>query len=541
MSAEKSKEEIIALLSEKAAKDGDNFRVKIFRQSTVGGGMETVATLSNATLRHFDSPEEWVPYLVGGGPIFLLNAYHFSDQTRLLGIIRLFVPVDNMPPKNSGQIDPSVLTREDWMGPRKLEYPKLAPRAENGAYTALPPAPPTGAVPPHASGGGFQPGAGFSPSQGSDAMHVVKQAQIEQERAALNRQREELLQTQHKMELDMLRREAEARMAALEAKLTASVRVEQPKGLDMVGLIGAMAPILAPILQSSNEARAQMAKMQQESAAQIQSLMLAMMNKPAVDPMTEKLMDKMQSMMDSAKKDTPQFDAVKQMMEAMGSMSTQYMEIVQAAAEMAMGGQKPEEPPILRAVREGVKALGGVMAAGAQRQQQQQPMPMQMPQIPNPAAFPMPGAPQLAPQAADAPRAPAQVVPFNSKPITVQPAMANPLPVSSSIPLIDKIEQQIRNKADAASIVRIFLENLNEPSIHAAIVSANESVEELFLGRLGAWAADPDNADYVGELMREVERQGKEAGLVDDVSEDEDDDDSEGDDDGEEGAGYPAD
>lgn len=533
MSTEKTKEEVIALLSEKAHKDGDNFRVKVFRQSTMGGPIETVATLSSATVRHFDSPEEWVPTLLGGGPIFLLSAYHAGDPTRLLGSIKILVPLDGLPPRASGQIDPSIVGRDDWMGPRKLEYPKLAPKNENGAYTALPPAPPTGAVPPHAPGGGFQPGAGFSVmSQAGDPVHVVKQAQLEQERAALNRQREELLQAQHKMELDIIRRESDAKLAAIEARLVSAARPsEAPKGPDVVALIGALAPILAPLLQSANESRAALAKMQAESNDKIQALMLRMMDRPAVDPMTEKLMDKMQSMMDSAKKDTPQFDTVKQMMETMGTMSTQYMEIVQAAAEMTLGGQQKEDPPVVRAIREGVKMMGAMMAANAQRAAAPQ-VPVA---IPNPAAYPMPGAPQLAaPQVADAPR-PATVVPFNARPIPVAASVANPLAQPAQLPLIDKIEQMIRNKADAASVVRIFIANLNEPSVAAAVKAADESVETLFLSRLGDWIQDPSNEEYVGELMREIERQGKEAGLIDDVSND-----SEGDDDdaGDEEHGY---
>lgn len=543
MSQEKTKDEIIAMLSEKARTEGDNFRVKVFRLNGMGGVPETVVTLSSATLRHFDSPEEWVPALCGGGPFFLLGVYHSTDSTKLLGHIKLSVPVDNIPPRTTGQIDHTIVTRDDWSGPRKLEYPKPPPAPQVWGTTVLPPAPALGAVPPHAPGTG-QPGGGFAqPGQVTASGHDVNAA----ERAALARQREELLQLQHRTELEALKRESEARMTQMMASFKAEIAalaaqrpVEPPRSplADLPALLSALTPIIAPILVGSREAAQRAAEQQQRSADETRLLMLKMLDKPAVDPMAEKIFDRMQQLMDKAKSDTPQFDTVRSMMEAMGAMSGQYMELVQAAAEMTLGGQKPEDSPMVKAVREGLKAVTTMMSRAT-------PPPQQAPQFPQgvpPNAFPMPVQqfqPGPAPQLQPAPQfqsAPAQ------QPIPVQPANVQPLrpPIQLNgvtMSLIDKIEGMIRNKADPASVVRVFIENIEEPSIVAALVDVEGSIPALFMKRLGAWANDPANAAYAQEFMDEAQKQGEAAGLFeDDEQEGGDDDDNDDSDDG--AAGY---
>ena len=118
-------EETISILRERAAKDGDSFRLRIHRISGPAKTPEAVATLDEAEVLHVSSPETWLPRLCGGGPVFLLTVYHTSDPTLPIGQ-PIRVACQGVP----REVDLSAPNKPGWSGPKVIYWPTQADRPE---------------------------------------------------------------------------------------------------------------------------------------------------------------------------------------------------------------------------------------------------------------------------------------------------------------------------------------------------------------------------------------------------------------------------
>jgi hypothetical protein len=489
MAAQLTNDETIALLNAKAKESGDEFVVKIFRRPHLGAIPQAVATVSGARMEHIGNLETWVPMLCGGGPLFFMRVCHVTDTSTAIGdYLQLSVPMENNPAKY-----PTVETMKssNWRGPTKLDYPVAAePNVNTSAYSVLSP-PPGGnvAVPPITVPG--PAGAGAFASEAFAQVNALRE-QLERQREQLLAAQREMENERRKMEMDTVRREADERMRAFEAKLAANTAPREPQASALEKILPAVMPLVQAIMQGQNENRQMMMKMDADRAAQQQAMIVAMMQKPAVDPMIMALIERNKPQSDS--------DMVHSMSEAMHSMSKTTLDLVRTAADLNIGSA-PKDHPALLAIKEGVKALNALMTGYAASVQDKQ-----NPQS-RPAPKPLPGFQQ---QALASPPQPMQ-------PQSVQP---QPMPQAAEPPAGDTVDQlvaAIKAHHNVVELAGAFIKAVkdNEPVLSKAMEEYDGDFKQLFGMKVGGWAmADPANAAYLKTLLDEVNKQAEAAGML---------------------------
>lgn len=500
----------------KSSEAGDSFRLRIQRRHSPSTPPQIFALFEDAQVAHFATPETWLPRLVGpnAGGIFELMAYHATNPIMPVGgVIRIPIEGNAAPPNTE------VVTTAGWDGPRKLSYPKpgenLAPGfsipAQAGAVN-------DGSAPrqpaPHVAVPAAIPIAQQVTATQGDPQQAARLVAIEGEiarrqrevEAAEARMRESQIKneilgsvkTQMDSVVDLVRN-AQQQQAALMARMT-----ETPKAdTGMKDMVVALAPLLMGFMQQAAQQREEAAKRQEQ-------LMMMMIQRPAIDPAMQQLLDRA-----TAPKPDAGGAMMSQMAEAMASMTNVTMQLVHTAAEMGVGQSGPApEPPWVKAVREGAKVVMAMMAsqaeqakaAAAQARYQGQP---QLPPTPPPAS-----PPQAAPAAAVTAQPPVAVA--------AQPPPA--VPQDTRTP-IEKIEAAIRAKAPIDRISLAIINNVQEASIIAAFTEAEGNIEQMFRNRLGNWLDDADNGKYVENLIDAVNKLAQERGLIggDDEEAEEDD------------------
>jgi hypothetical protein len=542
-----SEPETIALLNERAKADGDSFWIKVFRKRSAGATPEAVATFTDARVIHMQHPETWLPRAAGGGPVFLLGAYHEKEPSTSLGSLKqVSVPIDTCPPK---PVDPEVVKSTGWNGPASLMWPTAndnpQPVPQSPSYSISPPwsaSPLPGSsaanTGPVASGGGIL-GVGFS----AELAHLEREkerlaaaqrdyfdraAREDRERIELNARRDreqaeavakkerELADEKHRMELESIRRESETNLKLLEAKLSAAA----PKK-DMMEtwapILAAISPIAAQFIQSQNESKLAMAKQaadmtaqlqrqQDAAAAQHQQMLTMLLSRPSVDPAVEKVLDRMVATMEKNKPDPA---ASTHMIEAMSSMTDMTMNMMHSMADLNLNGGAQPEHPALKAVKQGVKALTALMEGYQAQQKTAMGVPPQLP--------------------AQTRTAPAQVTQFPQQQ-QMQQVQQQPLPQAAepSGNAVDRLEAAIRSKSPPAAVAQMFVMSLETKEMQEALSAVDGDIGELVARRLGGWAmSDTSNAAYLGDLMKEVEKQGAAAGVFDEEPSEDDDGDDE--------------
>lgn len=524
-----SHEETIRLLNERAKAVSDNFYVKVSRRAHLGSMPTMIATFSGAQVVHVANPETWLPRIAGGGPTYLLNVYHADEPTMLVGSPLVFsVATENCPPK---EIDPLVVKAAGWNGPARLEWPD-----ENAKKYATPQpsyqiASPSSPVRDSASGNvpGGGPGMQYQP----DFRREFEQ--LSSERARLERVREEFEERQRQMELDTIRRESEARIREMETKVMHSLQTpKQDASQTIAAMLTAAAPILQQMLASQNETRLAVMKQQEAAAMQQQHMFQMMMQRPSVDPAVEKAFDRLQNALEKKSNEAvPQTQMLHSMAEAMGTMTSMTMDLVQTAAELNLGGRQQDDHPALKAIKEGVKAMNSLFSGYQQAanipraQPQPQPQPQQLPaHAQQQAAFEQAARAQ-APQPAQAP------VPARAAPV---PARAAPAPqgfaefdfANAPGSVVDRLEAMIKAKADPSLVAKTFIDSLDDEDLQKALAEVDGQINELVARRLGAWAMnDAANALYLRTLLKEVNAQGAAAGIFEGEGDDEEEDDEE--------------
>lgn len=474
-------EETIAKLSEVAKSDrGDAFKVKVYRIRSAAEMPSQVLGLNNVTLAHIANPEQWLPKLIGGGPVFQLYVYHMSDPTGpVLGTSRLVFNIGGSPKDCDHQqtLDPR------YDGPRDIYFPD-APRLgfPAASYNIPAPAGALSSVPQSQVPGGNLPGSGL---QSLVDPLARERDLLAAERTAIAARERELNARLHQVEMEGLRRESDAKFAALEAKL--SRPVEHARTTDFGGIIaaigGMITPIVTAMMHSSGETKLQMLKIQQEQAAQHQALLSKLMERPGVDPQVKEAQDRLFSVLEKQMTtEGPNVKMLSSVTEAMGSVMGLYGDAIKTLTDLQGGEKEPVGMLVVKELVKGINAVAqGVTASASGRR------------IPQQRALPNGGRP-----------APAQV--------QAQPGFAGAPPVAAPATngnpqVVDEIEAAIRKLTIPTQVARMFVEALNDPYLNAELDKYGRDPLKLFQARLGKWAGEHQtHMQYVQVLAAELDR-----------------------------------
>lgn len=525
-----TQEETLTIINQRA-KDADSFFVRIFRKQHMGGLPETVATFDEAQIEHLTSPERWLPQLAGGGPVFMFQVFHSSDRGAMLGgFLHFAVPTTNLAPKTSAEIDPRIVKRAGWSGPRQLLYPTIdaKPVQENPLFSIspnnLPPASPSGNSAANNVPGGGVPGAAFPRDVVYERNAAILQ-QIEEERAKLQRQREEfqeqqrrdreeLAEQKRRAELDAIRRESDAKLEAIKRELQhAAAAAPKSDVSTMVAQIGAaFSPVILKLLESQNETRLAVMRQQEATAAAAaesnRQLMSAMLTRPSIDPVVERLFSELKS---AVSQQVPQSTMLHSMADAMASMTQTTMDLVQTAADLNIGGGKEEDHPALKAIREGVKAVQSIFA-GYQAQLPRTPAHHQPP----PAFRPIPQALPHAPAPAQPTVVPAATPAASGQAAAPAAPPENLVQLPPARDVLELLENMFKAQVAVGDVVDTFIRafKAGDAVLHNALDAAGGEIEVMFSQRLGAFVlANPQYVPYLEELQVELNRRGAEEGI----------------------------
>ncbi len=473
-----SNEEILAILNAKAKAEGDNFRIRVFRRAGLNAMGMSVATLDGASVVHFAAPETWLPRLMGGGPYFSLQAFHANDITTACAPMLTFqIPGDERP------LDYAAVKAQGWAGPAKVIWPEppAGQQQINGFGISLQPmaAPPLGATAP-------QPHVpvGNGPPSALNSDTAAAWARLENDRAALDNQRRELLEMRHRMDLDRLKAEQDLRFKELETKLAAP----QKPAPGIAEMIAPLVPVIQLLIQGQNEMRVAMLNQQQQAQQQQQTLLMSLMEKKTDD--------------------SPSTKVFASMSESMGAVFKMQTDLMQRSAEIAMG---PQDPPGLRVVQELVKGVNAI-ASGMGKVSVKKPG--------QPVAGALPAGKQAKGKSAPAPVQ--QYAPPAGATAVAQPAAS--VAEAGGIPnSVDRIEAMIRAKLDPAVVASEFIVAIDDPAMAEALTDAGGDPVALFQSRLDGWALeDAANVEYIRTLVPEIQSQLEAAGMLEDEDEIED-------------------
>ena len=503
MSDFKTREEVVSAIAERAkdtANGGDNFRVKIERRRSAAAMPELIATLDDATVDNFATPESWLPNFVGGG-ILTLKAFHATDQSRMIGLLNDTFPGMPRDP------DLSVFDKPDWKGPRTLVFPQIKKAVEpQTSHYAAPVVPAVGnnAPMPRSLSGG---------ADGGGLPNDVE-ARLAAKFEAIQRAELDLADRRKTMEVDAAKREADTRIRAAEDKVKDIERQLNemrrappiqtgPSATDnIVALMAQMRQSDIEAKRADREMSIKLAELQQQAqiesaklnaeatraaAAANQTLLTHLLAKPAIDPAIMEMM---------AKNDTSKVLADMSSV-VTASMSNQ-LNVMSAMMEMGYGNQK-ESGPVQKIMKESgwdkaakiltpiISRAFAVQQGNAQPGQVLQQPPQQFPQQTQALPPVQPAQPQQAPQ---------------------------PAPVQGQPTIIEQIADAIKTrKGSAKEIAEGILHNINDPSFIKAATAAGGDPRVLFDQILGEWLDDAGNRIFAGEVLRITMEQGCASGI----------------------------
>lgn len=470
----------IARLAEIARAKGDDFRMKVLRKVSQAAPLSTIATFDGATVEHFQTPEAWLVPFCGGGPIYVLWAYHASDPNVLL--------VTVMPPLIHGaprEPDLSLVRATTWNGPRILISPRPpdAPAASPSAdLSALFPG--SGAGRTGSGGPAREVGTTTGPAAGPGSSS-------EEER--LNALRLSILDQQRRSDTERIEKMIEAQAKATERQITAlssliekvATRPAEPKAAEkplaeqLAPLIVAAAPILTAFLARGSEDRKEM--LAREAAREEREAKRSEENLRMIIAMSEK---SAAASGDTIKVVTPMVDAVAQMSRTM---------LQNAATMRDLMPAPPEDEGITGIVKALAPAVAEYLAIKSQP-----------PQPPPPALPPgQPAAPPPQPPPADG---------------------AQPEPRIDAVPaaeLLGEIDAAIQGHHDPAQLAQGYLDALGGNPGVAETVRAAGGTWAYFRTKLAAWAQQPgagpdgrSNGDYLRVVIAALTQAAQARGVT---------------------------
>ncbi len=516
-------DEVIQTLTAVAKEKGDDWRVKVFRRAGPAAPMESVAVIDGATTDHLANPETWLVPMCGGGPHYVLSAYHQSDPNVLVASV--IPPVINIPPR---PVDPSVFGRPNWNGPRRLVF------ALNTVVPAAPPQP----TQPAAPLGGFwsgPPGAGGGnggepaprtqptlplPAPGASLPEAALLAQIAADRQALADQR-------HKMEVEAARREAQEQVKRLEQKLAdlgeKMARPAAPPAPTLMEQLPTLIAALAPILQNMEQRRAEDRRLAQEIEAR---------REEREERRREEQARERQAMMDRISAQTAESaKASAANTEALGMMARTMVQTIASTQELlAQAAPPPPDEGLAGILKAGLAALGEYMAAskaaqvdaaaqraaalGAQRRPAAaRPLPPRPPAPTSPPpAVPQTGTPPAPAAAAPAPQSQPQAAVAAPAAPAAEPAPVEVdadeegddegVEISQADPkdVLHAVETALRNHEDPNEVANLYLDALTNPGV-VAEVNGGGGTLPFFQNRLGGWIDVPENFEYMKTVL----------------------------------------
>lgn len=487
-------EDTLAMLREKAAKESDEFSIKVLRSTHNSMTPDRIAMFSGATVNHLVSPELWLPEFAGGGK-YKLQAFHISDPNRPVGGVVSF-PIEGEPT----EVDIAAVTKTSWRGPAVLEFPQKQagtsrrPQDDMGYGGAgiSPPGPGTGDSASRTNLAWPRvPGGGVHREQYDDPYNPLTPrglAAVEAERRKLE---DEKLQAERERAKDRLEAQQKlhaAEMAAFRAEMMAELKSAKavPTGPDpMVEMLKQQAEDRreaakqaaedrrANDLQRAEDRRVEQAR-QERADERFSKLLEKISDKPKEDPLA--MIAKVAEILKSADKGNSN-EATMKMMHNMAEMHGMQidtaMQFIETAANMQLGGPPDKEPGWIKGLQEVVKTVGSI-ANGVR--------------VNRPPLAPPPPPP------------PAQIAQGPA-----QPAQPEPPPP----PAIDQIVIAIRGRnIPVAQIAQVIREQIEDESLRTAFFEAGGDFEEMVRRRLGNWGAEKvENAQYLVALIAEVKRQ----------------------------------
>jgi hypothetical protein len=442
----------ISKLAEIAKAKGDDFRIKIMRKASPAAPLTSVATFDGANVGHFAVPEAWLVPFCGGGPVFVLWAYHASEPNVMVEQV--------FPPSINGAIREPVsfaaVASAGWNGPTTLlaPQPPQAAKAPNPSDVASLFAVPAGSS---ASGGAAREAASPSPGgpgHSSDAearLHAAQLQLLDQQRRQDNDRLEKMIEAQTKAG----ERQIAAIMDFMRNQKPAEVKAGPTLVEQIVPLAAAFTPILTAIMARGDadkkgamerEARREEREAKsRDEAAKAQSLLFEKLSSGNSE--TAKVMQSMADVVaNSMKAQLQTFATIRDLM--------------------------PGEPQ-----DEGITGIVKALApAAAEYFALRGSMAPQAPQLP-----PRPPAPAVppAPGQGDAP-APA------TAPAPAEGTIAEADPAS----LIAEVEEAIKAHHDPAELAANYVEAMTANVAFAQAVAQAGGTIPLFQGRLGSWVMD---------------------------------------------------
>jgi hypothetical protein len=486
-------DDTIRALTEKKDKDGDEFYIKVMRRAHLGSMPELVATLSNAQLLHFTSPEFWLPQLCGGGK-YLLTGFHATNPSAQVGgSINFSVQGD---PRD---VDFGVFKKADWRGPATLEHPKQSDGPSRQQQEGMPlydvrtpPAPgsgdsatrPTQAWPRQAGG------VNRAHYGGEDDWRTGAAA-LEAERRSIEKERLENEREKHRAELEAGRKQHEADMKALRAELLGEIRQSKPTGPDPANMM-----FMEMMKQSAEDRRAAALQAAEDRRAaadrdaraneRFAALLEKLSERKEKDPL-----DMVKSVVELVGKKSDGIEGTTKMMhsmmETMGTINNVAMDFVNHAASLQLGGGS-DEPAWVKGVDRLMKGIAGFAKAQSMR----------------PPPVPAGGLPFGQPQQQQA-----------QPPAPPAPPQPRPAQNETEASVLEQIELAIRAKISVNEIAKVLIQYFQDPSIQTALAESGGDFEAAVQKRLGKWVTEaPSNAEYMKSLFKEVEAQLVQAGFV---------------------------
>lgn len=512
-----STEDSQKLIIEKG-KEVDSFFLKVFRRSHMTAPMNLIASFSGAQVRHFTSPELWLPQLAGGGKFFL-QGYHESDLDKMIGsYIHFTVSEDER------SVDMDATKKGDWRGPSTMEFPKvITSRVIDMPLYGVqsPPALGSGDSANRTHAWPRQAGGGVHRESMDDvAAFGPRAAALEAERRKLEAEKLEAERERAKAALEAERKEHAAEMKSLRSELMTEIRSlrDTPKKEEGPNMLMELMKQQAEDRREAARQASEDRRLERERQDKLEVRLAEdrRLDRERTDKFFERLterkekdplevLEKAASIMskrDSGNSNEALMKAVGNAVEIQSSTMGMAMDFVDHVSRMQLGGGDQGDPPWLKGVDRLIKGFGKMaMARGAT--------------LPNLGA----GAPPAGQQ-------PAQGQP----PAAGQPQQPRPPQTETNLSVIDQVEQAIRAHHNPTEIAKALISYYKDPSIQQALAEAGGDFEQAFKKRLKNWPDEaPANRAFLAKLVEELEKQLQAAGFYADEP-DEDEDDDEGDD-----------
>lgn len=485
----RTNDEIMGTLAARAQQDGDDWRVKIARQDSPNGRVESLATFDAATVEQIANADSWIPPLMGGtgaSGIYLLYLTHSVDRKvgRTTAMLRL--PALAGPPIASDKINWALVDAPGWMGPKALVYPTPDRLGTGGT--------PSGGTAPRAANG-VPPVPSYDPNRpGTD---------VEYARAQLAAERERLAEDRRKAEIEAIRRESQEAQRRSDAHLSElrdlvkTVASQKAPTTDITAtittIVAALGPIISPILAGKSAAevervRAEQARIEREESRRREDQQREEARAAEAQKRQDTLMERV------ANQGAEVAKVMAAMSEASATMTRTMLQTMTSAIEMGLGAKPPEE-----------EGWSGIAKAFFSAMGERAAMSMTQP----PAAPPV--LPPRAPAASQGNGAAPQQ-PFNG---TGGGNGANGSGNSLSVldQIVVRIAQRDPNVGDLADAIITAMQTDDE--MQAALEAAGGDIVNVFASRLGTeWANDSTNQQYAALLLGRLAPKAKAAGLA---------------------------